>query len=187
MSSRRLVVAAVVASVGLAAFVSAQPGAGERPSQPGSSPPGGPAVNRQPRTVRAGEAQSESLERLMKSLGRGLRTLKKQAENPAMRKENLQILADMQRAAVITKGMRPEHVPETDQEAYLDDYRLRQIELIGLLLRAEKSLVKGEYADAARAVAEVEALRNEAHKKFAPDDEEEEAGEGAGNGASGAK
>lgn len=173
MSSRRIVVAALLASLGAAAFVSAQPGADDKPApgQPANAQPGGPGGERQ-RSARPADGQPESLERLMKSMGRGLRTLKKQAADPALKSENLQILADMQRTAVQTKSMKPEHMPDKDQEAYLEDYRLQQIDLLGLLLRAERSLLKGDYADAAKAVVEVDALRDTAHKKFAPEEDE---------------
>ncbi len=177
MSSRRFIVAALFTSLSAAAFVSAQPGAGDKPapSQPANAQPGGPAgpgAGDRQRSARPADGQPESLERLMKSMGRGLRTLKKQADNPEMKNENLQILADMQRVAVQTKTMKPEHLPEKDQEAYLQDYRLQQIDLLGLLLRAERSLLKGDYADAAKAVVEVDALRDSAHKKFAPEEDE---------------
>lgn len=192
MTTRRLIVAAVFTSLSLAAFVSAQPGSqpGDQPGNQPASQPGGQPGNAQPaqsgapgapergRPARAA-AQPESLGRLMNSMGRGLRTLKRQIGNPEAREENLQLLVEMQRAAVLSKGQKPGHIPqqlsEQDRKAYLDDFRLQNIDLVTLLLRAERSLVTGDVDDAAKALAEVESLRDSAHAKFAPGEDEQPA------------
>lgn len=181
MSSRRLVVAALMASVGLAAWVSAQPGQPEQPgegrpasAQPGGRPPG-------PGPDRRADGQPESLERLMKTMGRGLRTLKRQIEDPARRAENLQILGDMERAAVVAKGMKPHELPPGDEAALLDEYRSRQLDVLDLMIRAERSLLKGDAADAAKALGELESLRDNAHKKFAPDEDDHDRPPGRDN------
>lgn len=181
MSTRRLIVAAILGSLSIAAFVSAQSGAApDQPAdtQPGNAQPGnaqqpgGPAAGDRTR-ARRGEGQPESLESLMKVLGRGLRALKRQGDKPESRGENLQIIIDMQRAAVLAKSFKPDHLPETGQEEYLKNFRLRQIDLAGLLLKLEKELINADYAAVARTVGEIEEARNSAHKIYDPEEEKD--------------
>lgn len=171
MQTRRFVMPVAVASLVLgAAFVSAQPEntpargqpagqGGERPRGPGRGDP---------------NAVPQSLDAAMKSINRGFRTLRRQIDKPDMREANLQILSDMQRAAVAAKAIKPPHAPADGQEAYFDAYRLEQIEFVSLLLRAEGDLVKKDFAAAAKAVTEMTELRDSAHKQFAPEEAEED-------------
>lgn len=112
----------------------------------------------------------------MKLINRSLRQLNTQIGDAAKKDENLKLVNDAQRGAVIAKGMVPEAAPEEGRDKFLAEYRHHQITLIRMLLDLEESIAADKTAEAKDLMTRLASYRDESHKEF----KIEEEGDGKG-------
>ena len=151
-------------------------------SQPAATQPsGGPEARQQARQRGMGRGQQvpANIEAAMKGVNRAMRQLKDQVSDPAKRDENLRLIGDMQRNAVIAKGMP---LPadrldiaksEEDKAKLVANYRSELIRVLHKMLDLEQSIAEGKLDAAQAQLAEIQQLRESAHKEFDVHDEED--------------
>ena len=163
---------AVAGAVGGAQPPQTSPEPGRVQPEPGRpSQPGGP---------RPQQGEPRNVEGAMKLINRSLRTLNRQIDDTAKKAENLKLVGDAERGAVLAKGMEPEKAPKDGREEYLKKFRLKQIELIGMLLELETDIVNDKTAEAKAVMAKLATFRDSTHKSF--DVEEDADGKGWAGG-----
>lgn len=154
-----------------------QPKQPERPARaPGERGPGergergerGPGERRQGE----GEARLPSVEGAMKGMGRAMRSLRRQIDDPAKKDENIKLINDMQRACTYAKSqpLPPEFLKDAKDDAAkakrAASYHEKLIEAMRLMLDAEADLHAGKFADAKRSLEEVVDMRDDIHKEL---------------------
>lgn len=169
----------LAALVLIAGAAIAQPGAtpepkrDDAPRQPGGERRGGPG-ERGPRGQ--GEGRAPSLEGAMKAVNRSVRALKDQISDASKKDENLQLINDMQRAAITAKGAKFElhgdakHTPE-QLAALAKSFRTQMIALAKEMLALEELVLDGKTADAKAKLDAIIAMRDKAHKEFGVKDD----------------
>ena len=115
-SSLALVVVAGTALAVAGAVGGAQPPA-ERPQ---TSPETGRA---QPGGQRPPQGDPRNVEGAMKLINRSLRTLNRQIDDTSKKAENLKLVGDAERGAVLAKGMEPEKTPKDGRDEFLKKFR----------------------------------------------------------------
>lgn len=150
---------ALIAGAATAAVVFAQPPAERPPTSPDPSraQPGGP---------RAPQGDPRNVEGAMKLVNRSLRTLNRQIDDTSKKAENLKLIGDAQRGAILAKGMEPEKSPKEGRDEYLKKFRLGQIELVRMLLELETDVLNDKSADAKALMAKLATFRDKEHKEF---------------------
>ena len=169
----------LVALALIAGAAIAQPGAAPEPRrddasrQPGGERRGGPG-ERAPRGQ--GEGRAPSLEGAMKAVNRAVRTLRDQIADASKTDENLQLINDMQRAAITAKGARFElhgdtkHTPE-QLATMAKSFRTQMIALAKEMLALEELVMDGKTSDAKAKLDAIIAMRDKAHKEFGVKDD----------------
>jgi soluble cytochrome b562 len=113
----------------------------------------------------------------MKSIGRPLKTLRAQITDASKKDENLQMINDMQRGAVMAKGAKlSEKVLEKGADAkakaeMAKDFRRHMLALTKTLLEVETLLLDDKLEEAKAELEKAVKMRDEGHKKMGVDDE----------------
>ncbi len=173
-TSARLGVLLLAGLVTAPAALSLQPADEHKPAQAGQpeqrGQPGQPGERRGPGGPGAGGPVS--VEAAMKQMGRALRQLRKQADQPAMRDDNLKLLNDMQRACAAAKsapvpGDIIGNAADAAEKAKMTEaYRKNLVASMRLLLDIEDAVADGK-GDVAKAKSdELVKLRDAAHKEL---------------------
>lgn len=152
------------------------PGGAGQPGQPGQ--PGDGGVRGRPQPGRRGGDESmvpANSRQAMSVMNRAIRTLKGQVSDAAKKDENLKLVSDMQRGCLGAKGAAPDKVlaRETEQakkDATTTQYRKGLIKLMEKLLALETALIDGKSEDAAKLLADVEKIRDDAHNALGVQD-----------------
>jgi len=176
--------ATLVLSIGVLAF--AQPATTPAPKnpQPRGEPeraPEAPAPG-QPGTQRRGpggpggpNAAPANLEGAMKLLNGNLKRLKGQIADSTKKDDNLKLINEAQRGAVIAKGMDTTEAfakqPDAAKRAKMNaDYRPHMIQLVEHLLTLEKQIIADKTEDASKTLDLLKAYRTENHTAFGVED-----------------
>ena len=113
----------------------------------------------------------------MKSMGRPLKALSAQITDASKKDENLQMINDMQRGAVMAKGAKlSEKVLEKGADAkakaeMAKEYRRHMLALTKTLLEVETLLMDDKFEEAKAELEKAAKMRDEGHKKMGVDDE----------------
>ncbi len=94
------------------------------------------------------------------------RQLNAQVGDTSKKEENLKLVGDAERGAVIAKSMEPEKTPKDGREKYLKNFRTHQIELIGMLLELETNILNDKTTEAKAMMAKLATYRDTTHKEF---------------------
>lgn len=145
---------------------------------PGDEKKPAAAQPEQPSRGQPGERRAQApgapvnVEASMKQMARGLRQLRKQMGDAALRDENLKIVIDMQRGCVAAKaGAVPEELLKNAKDGaekakLIEGYRKGLVASMRLLLDIEDAIADGK-ADVASAKAdELVKLRDATHKEM---------------------
>ncbi len=150
-------------------------GAAQPPAQSTAARPAEAARAPQDARQSAGGAarpDPRNVEGAMKLINRSLRQLNAQVGDTAKKEENLKLINDAQRGAVIAKGLEPEAAPKDDGRAkYLKEFRRHQIKLVRMLLDLEVSVMNDKADEAKEHMAKLAAYRDESHEEFEVEDE----------------
>ena len=126
----------------------------EPPRQREGGQPGGQPGDRGGRGEGRGEGRGASVEGAMKSMGRPLKALSAQITDASKKDENLQMINDMQRGAVMAKGAKlSEKVLEKGADAkakaeMAKEYRRHMLALTKTLLEVETLLMDDKFEEA---------------------------------------
>lgn len=131
-----------------------------RPEGRGPGGPGGPG------------GEIRSLEGAMKLLNGSLRRLSKQLGETDKKDENLNLVASAERAAIASKGMKPDNMPAGSGPDAIKAYHAAQITLTRMLLDLEEQVLNDKTEDAKKTMAKLNEFKEESHKKFAPPEDE---------------
>lgn len=127
--------------------------------------PGGPGGQ--------GGGEIRSLESAMKILNGSLKRLSKQIDQADKKDDNLLLIASAQRGALAAKGMKPENIPAGSGPDALKGYHAAQITLSRMLLDLEEQVLNDKAEDAKKTIVKLNEFKDESHKKFAPDEDEQ--------------
>lgn len=179
-TTKVLLPATLVLSLGVLAF--AQPattpapknpqprGEPERaPDAPARGEPGSP--RRGPGGPGGPNAMPANLEGAMKLLNGNLKRLKAQIADSTKKEDNLKLINEAQRGAVIAKGMDTTEAfarqPDAAKRAKMNaDFRPHMIQLVEHLLTLEKQILADKTEDAAKTMELLKAFRTENHEAF---------------------
>lgn len=163
------------------ASIALQPGGpgGGQPPQPGQQPGQPGPGKRAPGEGRGGpRGEGVSLENAMKGMNRAMRTLKAQIADAGKKDENLRLLGEVQRFAVLSKGQPLpakvlEHAKDDAAKADMSKwFRADLIAIVRLALDAEEAVLAGKTADAAAKLDEMAKRRDAAHDRLGIKEEE---------------
>lgn len=158
---------ALIAGAATAAAVFAQPPAERPPTSPDPSrvqpEPGRPGQQGGPR---APQGDPRNVEGAMKMINRSLRTLNRQIDDTSKKADNLKLIGDAQRGAILAKGMEPEKSPKEGHEEFLKKFRLGQIQLVTMLLELETDVLNDKTSEAKAVLAKLATFRDKEHKEF---------------------
>ncbi len=119
------------------------------------------------------EDEPTPLEKEMKTMNKSLRTLKKQAEDPAKKDDNLALLATIKKSLEAAAKLEPaktKEVPAAEKAAYLDKYKAQMTDLSKTFDELEAAIKAGKAEDAKKALAKLSDQKEQGHKDFAPDE-----------------
>ncbi len=182
MQTRRAVrsvalVAAVAGLVAASGLLLAQP-AGD-PAQPTPQPRQGPGGPERGERGERGAARAEaavSVERSMKTMGRALNRLAKQATDASKKVENVGLITEAQRACLAAKAGIPrgpwqEETDPAKKLAALVPYRKDMILLEQTLLAAESAILDDKLDVAKAEIEKCLKIRDEGHKRMGVEEE----------------
>ena len=109
------------------------------------------------------------LEMRMSRMARALRKLKKQVADPAQNASSLQLVATMQAAAKEALDLTPAKaadLPADQQAKFVDDFKAGIKGMMDEFTKLSDALTAGRNDDAAKIVAEIDALEKKGHKEF---------------------
>ncbi|MFZ4573096.1 MAG: hypothetical protein ACOYN0_01785 [Phycisphaerales bacterium] len=125
---------------------------------------------------RGGEMRAPSVGGAMKSIGRPLKALMAQITDPAKKDENLQLINDMQRGAVMAKGAKLDEkilAKAGDAKAQAEmrtKFRRNMLTLTKTLLEVETLLLDDKLEEAKTQLESAVKMRDENHKAMGIDD-----------------
>lgn len=175
-TTKVLLPATLVLSIGVLAF--AQPATAPKNPQPRGEPERAPAPG-EPGTPRRGpggpNAAPANLEGAMKLMNGSLKRLKTQIADSTKKDDNLKLVNEAQRGAVIAKGMDTTEAfskqPDAAKRAKMNaDYRPHMIQLVEHLLTLEKQIIADKTEDASKTLDLLKAYRTENHEAFGVED-----------------
>lgn len=118
-------------------------------------------------------ADDTPLSKEMSAMNKALRTLKRQAADPAKKAENLALIATMKEkneASIKLEPAQTKDQPAGDKPAYLEKYKAQMTEL-GKAIDELKAAIESGNADAATKVFEKLAdIKEKGHKDFGADE-----------------
>jgi hypothetical protein len=147
-------------------------------AQPTTQPADG---TRGPRTGERGQRGAgipQNVEGAMKGVNRAMRQLRKQIGDASKKDENLKLIGDMERNAVIAKNMPlPDDYLEKaktdeDRAKLKADYRNDLMKLVRDLLDMEQNVIDGKNDVATKQLDEVQKLRESSHEKLGVKEDE---------------
>ena len=118
------------------------------------------------------EPRAAGVESSMKSMNRALKGLAAQISDPAKKSENLQLVNDLQRAAVSAKGAKlgEDVLKHAKDEAAKTEmamkYRRDMIELVKVLLDIEEDLLDDQFYAAKSNLDKIAEMRDDGHKEM---------------------
>ncbi|MCE9612243.1 MAG: hypothetical protein K8R23_18760 [Chthoniobacter sp.] len=124
-------------------------------------------------TAAFAEDEPTPLEKEMKTMNKSLRTLKKQAEDPAKKDDNLALLATIKKSLDASSKLEPaktKEVPAAEKAAYLDKYKAQMTDLAKTFDELEAAIKAGKGEDAKKALSKLSDQKEKGHKDFAPDE-----------------
>ncbi len=182
LTTKVLLSATIALSLGVLAF--AQPatpapknpqprGEPERaPESPAQAPARGePGARRGPGGPGGPNATPQNLEAAMKLMNGNLKRLKAQITDTSKKDDNLKLINEAQRGAIIAKGMDTSEAFEKQPDAskrpkMLADFRPKMIELVEHLLTLEKQIIADKTEDASKTLELLKAFRTENHDAY---------------------
>ena len=178
---KRFITVASLLALGISGYVAvAQPadapkqGDGEKREAPSRAPEGRPGEGGR---TRVRNPNPENLEGAMKLMAGNLKRLKGQIADASKKDENLKLVNEMERGAIIAKGMDINEGPKDavnltkepdakDKAAKAAEFRKQMIVLVNKLLTLETQIMDGKTDDASKSVDDLLKFRNENHKAF---------------------
>ncbi|MFN7020616.1 MAG: hypothetical protein ACK4WH_04710 [Phycisphaerales bacterium] len=145
-----------------------RPGSGRPPEGRPEGPGRGPGGARGAGSVEAG----------MRGMNRALKQLKGQVSDTAKKDENLRLIGDLQRSAIVAKSSPlPDSIlkgaKDEGEKAKLSlDFRKRMIQIVRLALDTEEDIVAGKGAEAGKKLDQISVLQEEGHKALGVKDED---------------
>ena len=144
------------------------------PSQQRGEPgrePGRPGDPNQPRGPRQNAGGPTNISGAMKLMNGSLRRLKTQVTDVAKKDDNLRLVNEMQRGAVIAKGLDPtesfKKEPDAAKKAKMAiDFRRHMIQLVENLIALEKQILDDKLEDAAKSILALATFKLENHHEF---------------------
>ncbi len=109
----------------------------------------------------------------MKAMNKALRTLKKQAADPAKKDDNLGLVAGIKKnldASVKLEPAKTKDVPAADKAAYLDKYKAQMADLAKTFDEIEAALKADKPDDAKKALEKLSDQKEKGHKDFGGDE-----------------
>lgn len=184
-----VLLAAISVALLAGASIALQPvGPGGQPPQPGQQPGQPGPGKRAPGEGRGGpRGEGVSLENAMKGMNRAVRTLKSQIADAGKKEENLRLLGEVQRFAVLSKGQPLpakvlEHAKDDAAKADMAKwFRSDLIATVRMALDIEEALLAGKTDVAAAKLDELVKRRDAAHDRLGVK-EDEPAGAPPGRG-----
>jgi soluble cytochrome b562 len=169
LSTSSRVAALLIAGICLAPVaMSGDPGDDKKPAaQPAQAPSGQPGERRGP-----APSAPVSVEASMKQMNRGLRQLRKQMGDAALREENLKIVNEMQRGCIAAKaGTVPADLlksakDDAEKAKLVEGYRKGLVASMRLLLDIEDAIADGKGDVASAKADELVKLRDATHKEM---------------------
>jgi soluble cytochrome b562 len=136
--------------------------------------PDGSAVNPSssapaPAAAPADDDKKTDLEMRMDRMGKAFRKLKRQVADPTQNASSLQLVATMQDAATEALKFTPEKtadLPADQQAKFVEDYKAGIKGMQDEFAKLSAALTAGKNDDAAKIVADIDALEKKDHKEF---------------------
>ncbi len=140
-----------------APFVAADTTAAQAPSAAPAAAPAG------------GEEKDTELEGKMHAVGKAYRKLKKQVADPSQNASSLQLLATMQDGIKASFDLTPAKeadIPDAQKAQFNADYKAGLKDMQDLLAKLGDALSANKNDEAAKIVADIDALQKKSHKSF---------------------
>jgi soluble cytochrome b562 len=119
--------------------------------------------------IASAEEKHSALEESMETMNKALKTLRMQLADPGKNASSLELVAEMQKQALISKGLVPARaakIPAGDRPKFLTAYRHAMVGLMSELLKLETALIEGKN-DQADAIAKgLNKVKADGHEKF---------------------
>jgi hypothetical protein len=120
--------------------------------------------------ARAAEHEKHTpLDDAMEAMNKAYKALKAQVGDSSKNANSLELIAEMEKQALIAKGMTPARaakLSESERPKFIAEYRKAVANLIGEYLKIETALLEGKNADAEKIVGTISKIKEAAHEKF---------------------
>ncbi len=142
-----------------------------QPGGPREGQPGGPGAPGEGGNRRGQQGGGQSLENLMKGMGRAVKGARESVTDASKKDETLRLINDAQRSCVGAKGQLPREQLEkakddAERTKMREDYRRDMLNVLKKLISAEENVMAGKLDAAAADLDAVDTMRQEGHKEF---------------------
>jgi hypothetical protein len=122
----------------------------------------------------AADEKDTPLSKEMSGINKSLRTLKKQAQDPAKKAENLALIEKIKggiAAAIKEEPAKTKDQPTADKSAYLEKYKKEMEQLDKTFDELKAAIEKGDNEAAKKIFAKLGEEKEKGHKDFAPEED----------------
>lgn len=109
----------------------------------------------------------------MKTIGKSLRTLKRQIDDASKKDDNLALIATAKKGIAASLELEPaktKDVPAGEKAAYLDKYKAQMKDVVKTFDDLEAAVKAGKTDDAKKIFEKLSDEKEKGHKDFNPDD-----------------